>query len=560
MKFSDLIIRYLIEEDVDTIFTLMAEDVMGITATLKTDWSDDIRVVDARHEQLAMSMADGYARSGSDIGVCVVGRGPAIAQTGTALGTAMVNGSKLLVITGETPTTTLGGLKYFEQETFLSTLTEDAVSIRSEEAFLPTMRDVFRRLRRNKGPIVVQVPWNLMDAEADLSIDWEHERFGTDAVAPNAARAEPLAKQIDAAIERYLDSDATLPPLILAGEGAVQSDAIAAIEAFASRTGALLATTLQARGYFGDHPYAVGFPGTFGSPLANEVIGQSDFILALGCSLNNHTTDVGRLVDEATIVHVNDDPAHLERYTPVSLAIVGDVRTTVERLTAELETLDIDFSEKFWTESTKRRIATATPWGDVTYADTSGRMDPRELITELDGRLPEDRLVVTDAGHFMNWVIDGITIRHPDDYMWTLDFGAIGVGFPMGIGAAWRVDDRTTVTFVGDAGFMMSLQALDTAVQQDISTIIVIMNDDALGSEYQQLKNRGLSPESAVAKTPDLAALARDFGADAYSVSSVGDLDAIGDIITDRPSGPVVLDCKIDRDVKHPFYDSDHMN
>ncbi|WP_340100449.1 thiamine pyrophosphate-binding protein [Salinibaculum salinum] len=560
MLISDVIIRYLVEEEVETLFSLMAEDVMGITATAQEEWSDDLSVVETRHEQMAMAMADGYARSTDDIGVCVVGRGPAIAQTGTALGTANVNGSQLLVITGETPMSSLGGLKYFEQETFLGPLTEDVMSVRDEEALLPTFRDAFRRLRRERGPIVVQVPWDLMDSETDLSVEWETDNFGTEAIDPNAARAHPNEASVREAVDLYLDSDATVPPLILAGRGAVESDAKEAIEDLAERTSALLATTLQAQGYFSNHPFSLGFPGTFGSNIANESITQSDFVLAVGCSLNNHTTDMGRLVDEATVVHINNDPAHIERDTPVDLGIVGDARETVAEMERELADLDMDFSGKFWTESTERRIADASPWDDTEFVDEPGRMDPRELMDVLDAVLPEDRLVITDAGHFLNWAIDGITIPHPDDYMWTLDFGAIGVGFPMGIGAAWQEDERTPVTFVGDAGFLMSLQTLDTMARYDIPSIVVVVNDDALGSEYQQLKNRGISPDAAVAEAPNLAALARDFGVEAHTVESADDLGELDETLSTRPTGPVVLDCKVDRDVKHRFYDSDHMN
>lgn len=560
MKLSDVTLELLVEEQVEALFTLMAEDVMGITATAQEEWADEIDVVDARHEQLAMSMADGYARSSGEVGVCVVGRGPAIAQTGTALGTAMVHGSSLLVITGETPMSTHGGLKYFEQETFLGPVTEDVMSVRDEAALVPTFRDAFRRLRREEGPIVVQVPWDLMDAETDLEVEWDEAMFGTDAIDPNVGRTQPDGDSVVEAVDRYLESDASVPPVILAGRGAVESDAKAAIESLAERTSALLATTLQARGYFSEHPFSLGFPGTFGSNVANEYVTQADFVLAVGCSLNNHTTDVGRLVDEATIVHVNSDPAHVERYTQVDLGIVGDARETVAAIEAELERQGMDFAGKFWTDRTERRLAEAEPWPDAEFVDTPGRMDPRELMLELDDALPAERLVVTDAGHFLNWAIDGISVEDPADYMWTLDFGAIGVGLAMGIGAAWQEEERLPVTFVGDAGFMMSLQALDTAVQCDVPMLLVVVNDDALGSEYQQLKNRGLDPESAVSEAPDIAALAGDFGADSYTVTSVADFEAIEDVIASRPAGPVVLDCKVDRDVKHRFYDSDHMN
>lgn len=558
MNVSDAIIRYLVEQDVDTLFTLMAEDVMGVTVPLQKEWSDEVRVLSTRHEQLAMAMADGYARSRDDIGVCIVGRGPAIAQTATALKTAHVNGSRLLVITGESPLASHEELKGFDQETFLGTVAEDVVSVRDDDVLLPKLRDAFRRLRNGSGPIVVQVPWDLMDSETDVVDEVPSQVFGT-ARAAETGTHEPADEKVEAVVDAYLESDASVPPVILAGEGAVKAGAKDAIERLAERTSAILTETLQANGYFSDHPYGAGFVGTFGTNLANEYLTQSDFVLAVGSSLNNHTTDMGRLVEDATVVHVDADPAAIERYTPVDIGVVGDASATVDAIADELADRGIDFSGTFWTENTKRRLAETSPWEGQEFTDVAGRMDPREFVLELDGLLPADRQVVTDAGHFLNFVLDGISVPHPEDYMWTLDFGAIGLGLPMGIGAAARTDDRTTVTFVGDAGLMMSLQALETAVVEEVPGLIVVMNDGALGSEYQQLENRGLPMDVAVSETPDLAALARDFGAEAHTVTSIDELHGVEETLSQEPDGPVLIDCKIDRDAKHRFYESEHM-
>ncbi|MEF8901917.1 MAG: thiamine pyrophosphate-dependent enzyme [Halovenus sp.] len=399
-----------------------------------------------------------------------------------------------------------------------------------------------------------------MERGAELPDDWRRTIGTAGRSTPGDPRLRPDEQVIDDAVDLYLESGATVPPLVLAGDGAVRADAKPAIESFAERTNAILATTLQAQGYFADHPYSVGFVGTFGPTLANEYFTHSDYVLAVGCSLNDHTTDNGRLVDEdTTVVHVDHDRAAIERHNEVDLAVVGDARVTVERLTDALAGRGIDFEGKFWTDRLERRIASASVWGRQDTPNRPDRIDPRDLVTELDTVLPADRFVVTDGGHFINWVLDGITTTHPDDYEWTIDFGAVGVGLPIALGATFATDDRTVVAFCGDAGFMMSIQELDTAVRQEIPVVVVVMNDDALGSEYQQLQNKGIDPDAAVVETPDFAAVAGAHGVDGCTIRSVDDVDALRGKLETGVDGPVVADCRINRDVRHRFYDTDHM-
>lgn len=559
MKVHEAIVEFLLAEDIGTVYTLMSEDIMGVTATIQQDYNNEIDVVECRHEQGAIAMADGHYRATGEIGVAVVGRGPAIGQAGTGLATARNNESPVLVITSDSPQSTTSDLKRFDQTAFLKATCADVESVRDPAALVPTFDDVFRRLRYGPGPITVQIPWDVIDGEAEGVDDWEKESgIGSDRPQTSGARVHPDAADIDNLVDQYLDSEATVPPVILAGEGAVAADAKDAIEDLAERTSAVLATTLQAQGYFADHPFSVGFVGTFGTTLANRTLTESDFVLAVGCSLNEHTTDHGRLLEDATVVHVDTDPVTIGSETPVDLGVVGDARTTVEAVSDALESAGLDFSGKFWTESRERRIAETSPFDEREFEVAPGKLDPRDLIRSLDPMLPDDRRVVTDGGHFINWVLDGITVDHPDNYIWTIDFGAMGIGVPIGFGAANAGADRTTVLFTGDAGFMMSQPEMDTAVRQDITVVVVAMNDAALGSEYQQLAGRDMYTDAAVVESPDFADLAESFGAEGYTVRSVEDLEAVADRVQDPPDGPLVLDCKIDRDVKHRFYDTVH--
>jgi thiamine pyrophosphate-dependent acetolactate synthase large subunit-like protein len=550
MKAYEAIIDVLDSEGVETFFTLMAEDTLELLSEIDEHWREEIDIVQTRHEQGAMAMADGYSRATDDIGVCIVGRGPGIAQTGTAMVTARKNGSDLLVVVPESPVSSTYDIKNFEQEAYLESTVGNVLSARSTETLVSRLRDGFRQVRAGKGPVAVQIAWDVLEEELDDSFDLEGPSGPTTPDVDGQLR--PDEGSIDAAVERYLDSDATKPPLLLAGRGAIAADAGDAMIKLAEQTGGVLATTLRARGYFEDHPYSVGVVGTWGRNIANERIVESDYILAVGCSLNPKTTDSSRLVrDEAKVVHVNTDRSAIGRYTPVDVGIVGDAKATVERFTEELVDMGIERAENLWTDRLRGRIASEPVLDEGEFPQHEGRIDPRDLVRALDERLPSDRRVVVDGGHFTRWVVDGISTPHPNDFVWTLDFAAIGLGLAAGSGAALADEDRPTVAFCGDAGFQMMQQELNTAVRQDIPLLVIVMNDDALGSEYHNLDAQNDYVEAPFIDSPAFADLAEAVGAEGHTVRSVEDVDDLGDVIERRQTSPVVIDCKINHEVRH---------
>lgn len=318
--------------------------------------------------------------------------------------------------------------------------------------------------------------------------------------------------------------------------------------------GAMLATTLQGRGYFSVHPYSLGFVGDFGTPSASRHANESDYVLASGCSPNPHTMDEGRLLaDDATVIHVDTDPSSIERYTQVDLGIVGDARTTASSMVSLFDRDGIDFAEKFWTDRRKRRIAESTTLDDREFPPKDGRMDPKDVVRFLNRVLPEDRLVVADGGHFTNWVLDGIDVTHPDDFVWTLDFAAVGQGLPIAIGAAVG-SEHTPVAVCGDAGFMMTVQEVDTAVRNDVPITMVVVNDDGLGSEYHQLEHIGEFPDAALVESPDIATVTAGMGAESHTVRSAAELNELADPVA-AADRPLVIDCKVNHEVRHRAYD-----
>lgn len=552
MKAHEVIIRLLEVEGVDTIFTLMSEDTMSLMSALESNWNDSIRMVKTRHEQGAIAMADGYSRATNGVGVCLVGRGPAVAQTGTALVTAKKKGSNVLTIVPEAPISEEYDIKEFEQKAYLRSTVENIVSIRSHDTLVSDFRDALRRVKVGDGPLAVQVPWDILDGEMDAL-----ENEGSDRVsAPQPSGASgpsvhPNDELIKEAVDLYLDSDAFQPPVILAGRGAIQADAKDAIEELAKQTSSLLATSLQGRNYFSDHPFYLGFTGSWGSNLANQYVNESDLVFAIGIGLNPYTVDKGYLFgDDTKIIHIDTNASNIGRYTDVELGIQGDARVTAKALSQELDRQGIDRDGELWSDKIRNRIEESSLMSDRKFPDVPGTMDPRELVMSLDQMLPDNKKVVTDAGHFTRWVMDGIQTP-PEDFTFTLDFAAIGLGMPMGIGTALAVPNRPCVTICGDAGLMMSIQELETAVRNEIPMIIIVMNDSSLGSEYHSLAESGQPAESALVSAPDFADVAQSFGAEGYTARNSEELEAISDKLGQPPEGPVVVDCKVNHEVRH---------
>lgn len=551
MRGYDVITEQLIAEGIETIFTFMASDTMHLMAGIEED-NKPINLVKTRHEQGAVSMADGYARSGRQFGVALVGRGPGVAQTGTGMITAKRKGSNVIVIAPETSTTAEFDNKEFEQEAYLRSTIGEVISIRSHETLLPKLEDALHRIHNENGPLALQISENVLNEPYEFQED-NLPKTGQrrDVDTQIQGRVEPDEELVEQAIDLYVDSDAYRPPLILVGQGAISSDAKNAIYELAERTSALLTSSLQARHYVADHPFYLGFTGSWGSNLANKYASESHLVFAIGASLNPYTTDKDRVFgDETQLIHIDADPSTIGRHTDVTLGIHGDGLLTVESLVAELDRMGIDRDGELWTDELRNEIETFSPMNDMEFESVPDTVDPRPLVRRLDQILPEPRKVVTDGGHFNRWVLDTIQTG-PTDYIFTSDFSSIGQGLPIGIGTAHGSKEHTCVTFCGDAGFMMSLQELDTAVRESLPIIIVVGNDGSLGSEYHALDSLGKDPDVALIQGPQIASMAESMGAESHVVRCLDDLEEIAPTLGEKPDKPFVLECKINHKIRH---------
>ena len=554
MKVFEAIGARLAEERVRHVFGLMGDGNLKLIPHLVG--ARGIEVIGARHESGAVAMADGYARASGEVGVATFTQGPGLTNALTALVTAQRGRTPLVVLSGNTPTAVRGLPQDIDQAPFWAAAGIE-VQPWTPATAEAAVAEAFRRARAERRPIALDLPTDLQEAEA-----------GGDPVphlAPAPPRPQPAEADLDAAVAAIA---AARRPVVIAGRGAVAAGARADLVALADHVGALLATSLPATGWFAGHPFAVGIAGGFASELGRRLLGEADCVIAFGASLNHFTTRGGTLLAPGTpIVQVDVDRGAFGRYVPTAVGIVGDAGPTARALRARLAPSDGARSESLAAEIARagmaatggaangggsaaggaatggatNRTASAGPLPDESGPDG---IDPRALSRAVARLLPADRTLVVDGGHFMGFPSMEIPVSEPSRYVFTLDFGSIGLGLGAAVGAAVAHPGRVTVAAIGDGGLMMSLGELDSAVRRRLPIVVLVYNDEAFGAEMHFLRMSGIDDGESRFATPPLDAVARAMGARAHAISDLAQLDGLRDELTSL-DGPLLLDCRI---------------
>lgn len=540
MKGYEALTEALVVEGMQRAFGLMTKDIV----LPMHHWVRlGIPLVRARTEGGAVGMADGYARATGEPAVAIVGAGPGSTPTATALTNARKRRSPVLVIVGEPPPGS-HPRQAFDETGFYTATAGHCLAIGGWGEIAAAVRAAYDRMRDGQGPAVLICPTDVL-AEG-IPGSWEYRRHEHPA---RPQRPVPGQEELRKAAELLAGASS---PVVLAGRGAVGSGARAALEACGNRLGALMATTIQAPGLFAGHPYDLGHVGTLGSQLGQDLLGSCDCILAAGTSLDSFMSDSGQLFAGARVVHVDVRPDAIGRMSPVDVGLVGDARATVEALDGVLDGLLAGPREGYRTPEVTARLRAGEQRQPLTYAEPDGLLDPNEVADVLDALLPDGRVVVTDTGTSILFVAQRVrTFRDPADFFWTSDFGAVGTGLAVGIGVALGRPDQHTVVFLGDGAFLMSLHELDTAVRERVGMTVVVMNNEAFGSEIRHLVRIGAPGDLAHFPSPDIAAVARGLGCTAATVRDRAGLERAAAGVGTH-DGPLVIDARIDRDIAHP--------
>ena len=527
---------------VECVFGLMSDDTALFATALDTA---GVRLYGARHENMAIAAADGYAYTTNKLAIAIVGRGPALANGLHAAIYATKTSSKLLIIYGEAAT--VGGpnglgpdYKAVDGVGILRAGGIKTFAATSPEGARQTLADAVAAAMAGNA-VSLHLPTNVQLAEID---------------APTAPLKIAMREQKPQAATPQSISTAAMvianakKPLIVAGLGAHRAGARQAIEQLADRIGALLVTTARGKDLFRGNPRSLGIIGSFSHSIARRMADQADCVIAFGAGLNFLTTSFGTAVPQVPLIQVDSSRANIGRWLNADVGVVGDARLVAEQLLAVVP--ERSSSEKpFHNAENTALIAAFRPEQDFQPQNTPRTIDMRTLGLELEALLPTDRNLVVDGGNFLG-IVPYLSVPDPGAFKMIGDFASIGLAFGAALGVARARPDRTTVMVVGDGGFLMTMGELETVVREDLPMVVVVMNDCAYGAELHFLKLRQQPVGKSVFPDVDYAPVAAAFGFDAETIRTVEDLRRVAPKLR-NPEGPIFLDCKLNADVAAPF-------
>ena len=526
---------------VDQVFGLMGNGNAYFLDTLCEHTSASYTAV--RHEAGGVAAADAYYRASGKLAAATATYGAGFTNALTPLAESAQARIPLVLIAGDEPSS---GPRAWDvdQVALAAALNVKTFTVGLRDAAVKTLQAMEHALAF-RTPVVLAIPYDLSAAEAGEIPELGELKLPAP-VAPTGYGIE----RINQAARALADAQR---PVIIAGRGAWVSGAGQELGELAAATGALTSSTALARSIFPDASYDLGVTGGFGAEEAMGLIRQADVVLVVGAALNQFTMRFGDLFAAGTRV-IQVDVAPAATHPHVAEYIRGDAKGVVSQMVRQLN--ELDTTPSGWRESVDVDAARRYEPAEAEYA-ADGRLDPRAVAAKLGELLPQDRIVVSDGGHFIGWANMYWPVAAPDRMLMVgTAYQTIGLGIHSIAGAAAAKPDSTVVLTAGDGGSLMAMADLETAVRVAAGRgLAVIWNDAAYAAEVNLYGLKGLAEEPMLINETSFAALAEAVGAEGIVVQSLADLDRVAQWAK-QPQDErkfLMLDCRISPHVIAPY-------
>ncbi|MEZ5819034.1 MAG: thiamine pyrophosphate-binding protein [Hyphomicrobiaceae bacterium] len=517
LKTQDMLALAFEAEGVDTLFTLMGDANMYWSTAMAE--RPGMRVIHARHESCAVSMADGYARATGKVGVASTTCGPGFTQIMTSLVMAAKSNTPLVVFAGDSPIAAAWYLQQIDMGPLTLGTGAAYVPVRHIDRLLDNVREAFQIAQVERRPVVLSVPMDMQKQP------WPHltDYMPSSDIVPVAQRPLPDPVLVDKVCDMIAEAE---KPVLLGGRGCIRSGAREAIEALADQSGALLGTSLLAKGLFNGNPWAMDIAGAYASDWARERYAEADLVIGFGLGLGHYTTESGYLFPGARVVQVDTNPRGLwQGLRTADLHVRADARATAEAILNRLQQRNIKTSG-FRSDEIKAGIASDHP-DRKEYPVQPNLLDPRRAMEEINRTIPKDWDIVIGGGHYLSIAMTHLSGRPADKYHVFVDFGAIGSALPAAIGIAQARGDGKVCLIEGDGSIMMHCQELDTVKRHGVRMLTAIINDGGYGAEFHKFRANGVDPSGAMHGRGDIAAVARGFGLRGAGINSLGKMEGL---------------------------------
>ncbi|WP_198731829.1 acetolactate synthase 3 large subunit [Paracoccus tegillarcae] len=544
MTGAKMVVEALRDQGVDTVFGYPGGAVLPIYDEIFQQ--NDITHVLVRHEQGAVHMAEGYARSTGKPGVVLVTSGPGATNAVTGLTDALLDSIPLVVISGQVPTFLIGTDGFQEADTVGITrpCTKHNWLVKDTAHLSETLHKAFHVATSGRpGPVLIDVPKDVQFAEA--------EYLGPKQIAP--PRYQPSRKGDTHAITQLVElMEKAERPILYTGGGVINSGTGASqlLRELADATGFPVTSTLMGLGaYPASGKNWIGMLGMHGLYEANLAMHDCDLMINLGARFDDRIT--GRVADfspGSIKVHVDIDPSSINKVIHVDLPIVGDVGHVLEDML------------KIW-KSRGRKVNSAAlgKWWEkiegwkskncLSFKNSDKIIKPQHALQRLEALTKgRDRYITTEVGQHQMWAAQYLHFDEPNRWMTSGGLGTMGYGLPASIGVQMAHPDALVVNVAGDASWLMNMQEMGTAVQFRLPVKQFILNNERLGMvrQWQQLLHGERYSQSWSDSLPDFVKLAEAFGCKGAQVRDPKDLDAAIQEMLDY-DGPFILDVLVEK-------------
>ncbi len=493
MNGAEILIDGLRREGVDTIFGYPGGVVIPIFDVLYS--TRDIKFLLTRHEQGATHAADGYARSTGKVGVCLVTSGPGATNTITGIATAKLDSSPIVVISGQVATGNIGTDAF--QETDMVGLTRSICKhnylVKDVKDLPQIIKEAFYIARTGRpGPVSIDIPVDVANAKL------KNYSYPESVELPGY---KPVKKGNTGQIKKLVDAIAyAKKPLLYTGGGIISAGATDELLQFIDKTQIPVVVTMMGLGSVPfDYPCFLGMPGMHGRVAANKALVECDLMIAIGVRFDDRITGPRHTFGKnATIVHIDIDPAEIGKNVKTDIPVVGDAKAVLQQLIEKVKPR----AKNSWNERTEF-------WKEkypLIYKNTgNGTVNPQYVIERLNEFTNTDSIIVTDVGQHQMWSALYCHYRHPRKFLSSGGLGTMGFGLPAAMGAAVANPDTQVICISGDGGIQMNIQELATCAINRIPVKVIVLNNSYLGMvrQWQDLFWKKRYSRVCLMETPD---------------------------------------------------------
>lgn len=517
-----MVVKSLIDQGVKHVFGYPGGAVLDIYDALHT--VGGVEHILVRHEQAAVHMADGYARSTGDVGVVLVTSGPGATNAITGIATSYMDSVPMVVLSGQVASSLIGNDAFQECDMvgISRPIVKHSFLIKSAEEIPETIKKAFYIAASGRpGPVVIDFPKDTVNPALKFAYRYP-ENVSLRSYNPTL---QGHKGQIKKALTKLVSAK---KPVFYIGGGAINANCSAELIELAEKLQLPVVSTLMGLGAFPEtHKQSVGMLGMHGTYEANKVMHNSDVIFAVGVRFDDRTTNnLEKYCPNATVIQIDVDPTSISKTVNADIPIVGDAKLTLKQMLGQLDQAsakqDNQALTAWWKEIEQWRSKQC-----LRYETSPTKVKPQQAIEMIYRLTKGEAYVTSDVGQHQMFAALYYPFDKPRHWINSGGLGTMGFGLPAALGVKLAHPKSTVVCVTGDGSIQMNIQELSTALQYGLPVLVLNLNNGFLGmvKQWQDMIYQGRHSQSYMQSLPDFIKLAQAYGHVGISITTPDELE-----------------------------------